>query len=47
MKFYSTIFIMFIILSCGGDNDEENYEIPNLKENIIHLLMPESVLKKI
>jgi hypothetical protein len=34
IKFYYTILIMFIILSCGGDNNERSYEIPDLKDNI-------------
>jgi len=34
MKFHYLIVVTFTILSCGGDNYERRYEIPNLKENI-------------
>lgn len=33
-KFYSAIFFLLVILSCGNNNEEGVYEIPNLKENI-------------
>ena len=34
IKLYSAIIMLFVIHSCGGDNNEGTYEIPNLKENI-------------
>jgi hypothetical protein len=46
MRFYSTILILFIILSCGGDNDENSYEIPNLKDNIQAFIDARKCFKK-
>jgi hypothetical protein len=34
MKFYFTILIAVILLSCGEDKGGHIYEIPNLKENL-------------
>ncbi len=46
MKLYITIWILFVILSCGGDNDEGSFEIPNVQNNIKAFIDARKCFKK-
>jgi hypothetical protein len=46
MKLYITILMLFVNLSCGGDNDDGSFEIPNLQSNIKAFIDARKCFKK-